>query len=991
MRLPLLSIVSLFVLFSNLSVAAEIWTDAPQASRSDADFAQRVVTANRSALAGALARAPMEFTNESPTEITLPLPDGTNQRFQLEESPVMDATLASNFPHFKTYRLFGIDDPSASGRIGLIDGTFHGTLHTANGTVWIDRISTENSYRTYYKHDFAEARRTTTSEFSCGVHYNPASSDSPVSEFRTLARTDGARRNYRLAVATTGEYTAFHGGTVNGGMAAITTTINRVNQIYNRDLNVHMTLVANNNLLIYTNSGTDPYTNNNGFTMLGQNQTAVDNVIGNANYDIGHVFSTGGGGVAGIRSVCSASRKAQGVTGLGRPTGDPFDIDYVAHEIGHQFGGNHTFNGTTGSCAGGNRNAGTAFEPGSGNTIMAYAGICGSENITNNSIATFHAGSIAEMTTFISAGGSCFTTPVPSSNGAPTVNAGSDYTIPRNTPFVLSGSATDPNGDTLTYQWDQLNAGSSSNSTTHGTDLGNNALFRSFLPTSSPARTLPQPSTLNGNTTDKAETLPSTARNLDFRLTARDQKGGVDSDDMRVTVNTASGPFRVSQPNTSVTLNTSQQQVIEWDVACTDNAAVGCSTVDILLSTDGGNTYPNTLIAATPNDGTEPVTITAGPTSSARVRVQCASNIFFDISDSNFSLASNSGTVLSATGGNHGVCNTGGNQPPTANAGPDQTVNSGSTVNLNGTGSSDPNGDPITFAWSETTGNGITLNNANTATPSFTAPATAATVTLQLTVADNNGAQNVDTVTITVNGPPPANGTPNADAGPNQSVNTGATVNLNGAASSDPDGDPITFAWTETSSTGITLNNANSATPSFTAPNSATTVTLQLTVTDNKGAMDTDSVSVVVSQPSPVNNPPIANAGADQTVATGATVNLNGGGSSDPDGDTITYAWSETTSSGVVLSNANTVSPSFTAPASATTVTLQLVVTDSRGMSGNDTVDVVVSTQPSSNPIPNADINSTGGGSRADALSLYVLAGFALIGLIHRRRERPRR
>ena len=395
-----------------------------------------------------------------------------------------------------------------------------------------------------------------------------------------MAKTEGARRNYRLAVATTGEYTAFHGGTVNGGMAAVVKTMNRVNQIYNRDLNVHMTLVANNNQLVYTNSSSDPYTNNNGFTMLSQNQSNIDNVIGSGNYDIGHVFSTGGGGVAGIRAVCSNSRKAEGVTGQGSPQGDPFDIDYVAHEIGHQFGGNHTFNGTAGACSG-NRNASTAYEPGSGTSIMAYAGICGSENTQSNSDATFHAGSIAEMTAFISAGGSCFTTPVASSNSAPSVNAGDDYTIPRSTPFLLTGSASDSNGDSLTYQWDQLDAGSSTNGSTHGTDNGSNALFRSFVPGSNPIRTFPQLGTLNGNTTDKAETLPTTARALDFRLTVRDQKGGVESDDARITVDNKSGPFMVTQPNTSTTLNTSQQQVVEWDVACTDAAPVNCSTVDI--------------------------------------------------------------------------------------------------------------------------------------------------------------------------------------------------------------------------------------------------------------------------------------------------------------------------------------------------------------------------------------------------------------------------
>ena len=727
--------------------ADELWKDVQQRD-ANSGFAQRIVTTDMSALTNALADAPLEFKGGSTTHhITLPMPNGENQRFRVEESPILEPALAQQYPNVKTYRVFGVDEPTSSGRIGIVDGVFHGLLHTENGSVWIDTTGSSTSYRSFYKRDYAIAHRGNSEPFSCGVEPDPYADQSPVAGFRSLARTDGPRRNYRIAVAATGEYTAFHGGTVGTGLAAITAAINRVNQIYNRDLNVHMTLVANNNLLIYTNAGTDPYTNSNGFTMLGQNQANIDAVIGTANYDIGHVFSTGGGGVAGLGVVCNAGAKARGVTGGASPTGDPFWIDFVAHEIGHQFAGNHTFNGTTGNCVGGNRNASTAYEPGSGTTIMAYAGICSAENVQSNSDATFHAGSIAEMGTFIATGGGsvCGTTAgAPNAgNTAPTVNAGNDFTIPGGTPFVLTGSATDGDvpADTLTYQWDQLDAGTATDSTSYGTDLTDNALFRSFLPSSSASRTLPRMSTLIANTTDKSETLPTASSALDFRLTVRDQNGGVDADDMRVIVNTTVGPFRIRQPNAAGTLDTSQVQVFEWGVANTEGGNINCATVNIDVTTDGGANF-TTLLAATPNDGSANVTITPSTAAAARFRIACVGNIFFDLSDANVALANGSGTVLTAST----------NTAPNVNAGADQSVTAGATVNLLAT-VSDPNLDSYSVAWTETTSTGVTINNANTATPAFTAPSTQSTVTVQLTATDNRGAASSDSVTITVGTP----------------------------------------------------------------------------------------------------------------------------------------------------------------------------------------------------------------------------------------------
>ena len=272
----------------------------------------------------------------------------------------------------------------------------------------------------------------------------------------TAARAGTELRTYRLANAATGEYTAFHGGTVPLGQAAIVTAVNRVTGIYEVELAVRMILVANNSSLVYTNSGTDPYTNSDASALLSENQGNIDAIIGDANYDVGHVFSTGGGGLAGLGVVGISGQKARGETGSGSPVNDSFYVDYVAHELGHQFGGNHTFNQPDG-----NRNAGTAMEPGSGSTIQAYAGLFGPDDLQPNSDPYFHSISFDEMFGYVSTGaGNAAAVITATGNNVPTVNAGNDYTIPAGTPFALSAYGDDADvGDVLTYNWEQRDLG----------------------------------------------------------------------------------------------------------------------------------------------------------------------------------------------------------------------------------------------------------------------------------------------------------------------------------------------------------------------------------------------------------------------------------------------------------------------------------------------------------------------------------------------------
>ncbi len=471
---------------------------------------------------------------------------------------------------------------------------------------------------------------------------DPTSIQSLVNQLRALGiSSDGYLRTYRAAVAATGEYTQFHGGTKAAGLAAIVTTMNRVVGIYEKELEVRMVLVANNDDVVYTNGATDPYSNNDGYAMLSENQDNLDTVIGNGNYDIGHAFSTGGGGIAYLGAVCGSGIKAGGVTGRPDPVGDPFDVDYVAHEMGHQFGANHPFNGNEGSCGGGNRNASTAYEPGSGSTIMAYAGICGSQDLQPNSDDYFHGVSQDEINAYTTLGnGNNCPSKTAIGNSAPVVDVGiGGFTIPAETPFSLTGSATDSDGDPLTYTWEEFDL---SRWAGHP-DLprGDAPIFRSFKPVNVPTRTFPKFNDLLNNTHTIGELLPTYSRTLTFRLTARDNQAypnggrtGYDMISFEVTDN--AGPFLVTAPNTAMTWFEGTFETVTWDVANTTAAPVSCSAVDILLSTDGGYTYPYILAESTPNDGSQQITVPYAPTSTARVKVACASSIFFDISNVDF-------------------------------------------------------------------------------------------------------------------------------------------------------------------------------------------------------------------------------------------------------------------------------------------------------------------------------------------------------------------
>jgi hypothetical protein len=576
--------------------------------------------------------------------IVLPMPDGTKAKFKIWKSSVMAPKLGT-VPQIVTLTGQGVDDRYATIKLDFTELGFHAQIKSVvTGDIYIDPYAKNNTsdYIIYKKGDLIDKTPRI-----CETKDEDLSAEKKSAQKTVTPGVGTQIRIFRLAIACTGEYAKAATGlatpTVAQTLSAIVTTVNRVNGVYEQEVASRLILVDNEASIVFTDPNADPFNGNNSAnTLIGESQTQIDNIIGTANYDIGHTFSTGGGGLAGLGVICSNSQKARGITGSPNPVGDPYDIDYVAHEVGHQFGGPHTFNAITGNCSG-NRSAANAVEPGSGITIMAYAGICLTvNNLANNSIPIFHTKSFQSITTKVQSTSCQVTTPV--FNNIPVVNAGSDYTIPKGTPFKLTGSATDADNDPLTFCWEQNDAGGSLYAGDWNAPAGTAPLFRSFMPVTDSYRYFPKITDIINGTTTKGEIMPSYGRTMEFRLTVRDNNSGcagVANDDAIITVDGNSGPFKVTAPATAVSWIGNTTQTITWDVANTTAAPVNCSTVSILLSTDGGLTYPTTIIASTPNDGSETITLPNVNTSQARIMVAGNGNVFFNVNPVNFTINQN--------------------------------------------------------------------------------------------------------------------------------------------------------------------------------------------------------------------------------------------------------------------------------------------------------------------------------------------------------------
>lgn len=656
---------------------------ASEAALSSDDLWRGLTTATpsfrleRSRLEAVLAQAPMEGRSAldlSQAVLSVPMPDGSLARFQIEESPLFEPELAAQHPEIRSFRGRGIDLPGAMLRCDWTPFGFHALVLASGLTVTV-YPETQSPDAPYVSIQAGEV----TPSFECGVT-DVGRIGGEAAQGLQVA-TGSQLRTYRIAISTTGEFTqTVGGGTVSGALAALNTILTGINAVYERDLAVHVNLIAGLTPVIYTNAATDPYTNGDTNAMIDQVTAALGANIPSGNYDVGHVIGTNSGGLAGIGVVCDNSmavggpRKGAGVSAASLPVGNSGDIGLISHEIGHQFGAAHTQNA---NCS---RSSTNGVEPGSGVTIMSYNGVCSPNNTVPIGELRFHAWSLGLMNSYIATQACQVSTAT--GNSVPSVNGGPDRTIPVNTPFTLSASGNDPDaGDlaNLTYTWEQVDPGQLNGLATdypnppYQDQPGDPAtttrpILTPVASSASPARTFPRLAYVLNNANDPpdqvnglftAEELPRVARTLNFKVTVRDNHagGGGTSDDLvTLTVSGAAGPFQVTAPNGGETWITGSTRTVTWNVSNTNAAPVSCTNVKISLSLDGGNTFPIVLVAVTGNDGSQTITVPSGLNSTtARVKVEAVANVFFDVSNANFTINAGPGcpfvtSVLPAAG-----------------------------------------------------------------------------------------------------------------------------------------------------------------------------------------------------------------------------------------------------------------------------------------------------------------------------------------------------
>lgn len=592
-------------------------------------------------------------------KIILPIADKGFATFVISEYNIMEKKLSDKFPQIKTFHGYNEQFPAEKIYLDITQKGLHAMTLGGEDSIWIDPVSrsSDELYISYKQEDYV--KKVKRPPFYCKTHGRVETSPTFDSQknLMELPKHENEVRTFRLAVSTIAEYTVYHSkpkaANKADGLAAVVTAMTRLNGVFESNIAVRMILIGDNDKLIWTDPMTDPFTDVDSIEKAGQNQISTDQIIGDANYDIGHVFTLDGAGFASFGSLCEPKTemgafKAQAAAGTEPPVGDAFLMSYVAHEFGHQLYADHTFNYCLDVWAG----SGTSYEVGSGSTIMSYAGVCKeSENVENRADGYYHAKSISVMDEFVdnvtTRENKCGII-VNTNNKAPVVSVTTGHSIPKSTPFELCASATDADSPSnqLTYGWEQYDLGTEG--TPPNMPSGNTPIFRSFPPTTNPCRTFPKIATLTGTapplvgSTPSGETLPSYARSLNFRVTVMDNNiggGAFNTSAMSMTV-TNDGPFLLTSPNGTEVLNHGGNMDVTWDVAGTNTGAINCPNVDISASNDGGFTFPFTLLATTPNDGSQEIPVPAINSNKIRFKIKCSNSVFFDISNSNLQINS---------------------------------------------------------------------------------------------------------------------------------------------------------------------------------------------------------------------------------------------------------------------------------------------------------------------------------------------------------------
>ncbi|MCL6267046.1 reprolysin-like metallopeptidase [Flagellimonas myxillae] len=641
MKAKLRLVFSIAIFFACFSINGQqgYWKSVPgnstfkSASLKSMDKANGVYTLDKTRILQDLV--PATKINREKRTIYLPNEKGEVIAFDVKETSVLHPELAKKYPELKSFT--GI---SRNGKYKVKLSKSHkgmdGMLVNLKNqkTTFIEQVTgQEDTYVVYEK----GAEAVGMGSFVCKT----TDIQKLVGKTITPLVDDQLLRKYRIAVSVSGEYTEHHGGAVADALAAINTTLTRVNEVFETDLGVTLELIPNNDLIIFTDPDTDPYNGN----LNSEVQTTLTSTIGEENYDVGHLFHKVGegqdnGNAGFIGAVCTDNSKGSAFSAAFNPQGDIFDLDFVAHELGHQFGANHTWSFES-------EGTGVQAEPASGTTIMGYAGIVPGNNVAPNGSDYFHFYSIQQISTYLQSAACAEETGIV--NNPPVLTPVGDYVIPKGTAFVLEGIATDPDvGDVLTYAWEQIDDGVVTTST-FGPDNPSGANFRSLPPTTDPARYFPNLSrvvqgelTQTEPATNEAwETVSNVARNFGFAFTVRDNAPGggqVVSDVLDVQVVSAAGPFVVTSQSSNEIYEGGSTQEVTWDVANTNILPVNAQNVDILLSIDGGVTFPIILAEDTLNDGSEEILIPGDATTQARIMVKASDNVFFAVNASDFTI-----------------------------------------------------------------------------------------------------------------------------------------------------------------------------------------------------------------------------------------------------------------------------------------------------------------------------------------------------------------